>query len=282
MRIAILLFLLFSTSLFSEENDNTSKELGLRLKKGVVDRIIYADDNKKPDVNNWRKLNNRVYFKIVDNRVYKIGDKEYILISIPGEFKNLNQTLTLEKDGNGVVTNYLKQGTSITYEDYDMNFWMEKSLLENDVIKEYYKYSNSIATGLLTAPFKYRLGLGKTTSSIIDGGINIGPFIGWKFRLSSIEPNYFTTFIFGSLTSISYTSSTNKMITGDEIEVGAGISYGGGFTFSIGDVTPGIIFGYDIGLGDLGEHYTYHNKLWISFSVNYDFISPKKNSMDQN
>ncbi len=113
----------------------------------------------------------------------------------------------------------------------------------------------------------------------MDGDFNIAPFIGWKWRLSSARPFYIAPFGFAGVTTLNFNSANNtQIIEADRLENGTGLTYGIGLSFRFGSVSPGFVVGWDKGFGDLGSGFMYNDKAWISFSVNYDFFKPAKNS----
>jgi len=271
---------------FTQENKpNVDNPLGLRIKKNGRDYLIYADKDLKPNFKDYRKINYQIFFREIDFKEFiKLDNlekekdgKRYQLITIPGSVKKKYQG-NAEKLAHGTIV-YPRAGKSVSKEDYDHNFWIEVSIIENQTETEHYKYANDVFTGLLTAPFKYRLKLGTAPESLIDGDFNIAPFFGWKWRVSSSKPFYVSPFGFAGVTSLNFNSANNtKIIESDRLENGAGLTYGLGLSFRFGNVSPGIIIGWDKGFGDLGSGFQYNDKAWISFSVNYDFFKPEKSS----
>lgn len=273
-----MLFFLTTLLVFGQEDDyRVDNPLGLRIKRNGQDYIIYADQNLSPNFEDYRKINYQVYFRKVELPIKEINGKKYQLISIPGSSIQQNQN---EKKSEGVVTvAYPRAGRTVNKEDYDHNFWIEVNIIENHTETEYYRYANDVFSGLLTAPFKYRLKVGNAPESLMDGDFNIAPFIGWKWRVSSVRPYYIAPFGFAGITTLNYNSANNTKITDSEIlENGTGLTYGVGISFKFGNVSPGFIIGWDKGFGNLGNGFMYSHKPWISFSVNYDFFSPKKNA----
>ncbi|SRX74764.1 hypothetical protein [Aequorivita antarctica] len=279
--LSIFLAAIFSSTVNAQETVAESTEittsekidhpLGLRVKKDGVDYLIYSDQNLAPNFEDYRKINYQVYFRKIQHPVKEIDGKKYQLITIPGSSKTQDQTPKSES------LQYPNSGTTVSSKDYDKNFWIEESVIEKNTNTEYYKFANQVFSGLLTAPFKYRLKLGNAPESLIDGDFNVAPFIGWKWRLSNQNPYYVAPFIFAGVTTLNYNSANNSGITDESvIENGTGITYGAGISFRIGSVSPGIILGFDHSLGNLGSTFTYKDKAWLSFSVNYDFFKPKK------
>lgn len=278
--ITISVFILLSTvfAFGQEENSVVDAPLGLRIKRNGQDYLIYADENLSPNFKDYRKINPQVYFRKINYPVKDINGKKYQLISIPGSSKTQDQNNILKSAG-GLVS-YPLAGKTVSKEDYDHNFWIDQSLIEENTTTEYYKYANDVFSGLLTAPFKYRLKLGNAPESLIDGDFNIAPFLGWKWRVSSVRDFYIAPFGFAGVTSLNYNSANNiKIIDSEILENGAGLTYGMGLSFRFGNVSPGFIVGWDKGFGNLGSGFMYNDKAWISFSVNYDFFKPNKTSV---
>ena len=278
--VFLITVILFCTSsiLIGQKNENVDDILGKRIVKNGKDYLIYTDANLEPNFSDYRKLNYRFFFRLVDFPIYHdtVNNRRYQLITIPGKIKEGNQS----KNESSMAENYPRAGKSIDKVDYDQNFWIDVDILEDFCEVVHYKYSNDVFSGLLTAPFKYRLKAGSSPESFLDGGFNIAPFFGWKFRMSSSRPFFFSPFIFSGITTLSYSAADNTSINdASVIENGSGIVYGGGITFRFGSISPGLILGYDHGLGNLGKGFKYSDKPWISFSISYDFFEPKQNAV---
>jgi hypothetical protein len=282
-KLTLTLLCVFSAFAFAfcqDENSRVDAPLGLRVKRNGQDYLIYADKNFAPNFKDFRKINYQVYFRKVDFPVKEVNGKKYQLITIPGSSKEQDQNDNL-KVVNGEPV-YPRAGKTINKEDYDLNFWIELEVLEKNIDTEYYKYANDVFSGLLTAPFKYRLKSGDAPESLIDGDFNVAPFLGWKWRISSVRPFYIAPFIFTGITTLDYNSANNSKISDPEkLENGAGITYGLGLSLRLGTVSPGFIIGKDHALGDLGKGFLYSNKPWVSFSLNFDFFKPQKTAEGQ-
>lgn len=271
-----VIMLFSSISIFGQEqNENLDAPLGLRIKKNGKDNIIYADKNLNPNLEDYRKINYQVYFRKIDFPEKDLNGIKYQLITIPGNSKKQDQnTIKTLSDGSEF---YPRSGQTINEQDYDQNFWIKVDDIENNTNPEYYKYANDVFSGLLTAPFKFRLKVGDAPEAIIDGDFNIAPFIGWKWRISSEKEFYVAPFGFAGITSLNYNSANNdNILEADKLENGTGLTYGLGISLKFGAVSPGFIIGWDKGFGDLGSGFKYNDKPWISFSVNYDFFKSSK------
>jgi hypothetical protein len=283
MKNTILIILLISSvlSLRAQDSKDLDKRLGYRITRDGNDYIIYMDNSMNPDLQNVRKLNYRVFFRRVVVPLKTIDNKTYQLITIPGKTKELKQNKMFNVSSSNEDP---RNGKSIDKPDYDFNFWIDTIYLNRKITDiEYHKYANGPFTGLLTSPFKYRLKSGSVKESFIDGSFNVSPFFGWKWRVSSKNPYYFSPIIYVGITTLSYSSADNTGITDSkQKENGVGVTYGGGLVVRLGVVSPGIIIGWDHGFGDLGKTFTYSDHPWISFSMNFDFFEPKKDAVQNN
>jgi hypothetical protein len=273
----LMVFALFTLNVMmikSQESASIDSPLGLRIKRNGIDYIIYADKKMSPDFTDTRKLNYKVYYRKVQLPSFRNNGKTLQMITVPGNRKELNQGNKSIPDASDPLN-----GKSISSYDYDCNFWIDSTYVTNFSDLEYYKYANEIISGLLTCPFKYRPKTGSTDEAFIDGGFNVAPFIGWKFRISSKNPYYVAPTAFVGVTTLTYTSSDNTGITDTkQKENGSGFTYGVGVVLRLGKISPGIVLGYDHGLGNYGKTFIYSDHPWFSFSVNYDFFEPSKSS----
>jgi hypothetical protein len=281
--ISLIHVLLVSNIIAQETKENVDAPLGLRFNRDGVDYLIFSvDQNMGVELNDFRKINYKVYFRKVN--IAPIPDprdptKKLQLITIPGSSSSLSQN---KSHTAGLMSAFPRSGKTVDKEDYDLNFWIDVESMEKNTSTEYYKYANDIFSGLLTAPFKYRLKRGDAPEALIDGDFNVAPFLGWKFRVSSVRPYYIAPFIFTGITTLNYNSANNSEITdADQLENGTGITYGLGIGFKFGEITPGIVLGYDKSLGNLGNGFLYSNKPWLSFSISFDFFSNKQTSSSQ-
>ncbi len=259
----------------------------------MFDLPVYKNNNGSPEFNDARRLNHRVYFRF-DSSPYgqftlpgTHAARSFTLIAIPGNSRKLDQhnieELTIMNANNHLAPDtppqaYPRNGSEIDPLDYDQEFWVETDSISTEKTKnEYLRYANGVIFGSLTAPFKYRLKSGSVKESVFEGDINIGAYSGWKWRISSTEPYFVSIIGFAELTSLTYTSSDNTAITDSkQKENGTGLTYGFGGILRFGTVSPGFILGWDHGTGDLGSTFIYTDHPWISFSLNYEFLKPKK------
>lgn len=258
---------------------STEDTLGFRLKKSPTDFFIFADKEGNVNFSDSRRLNHSVYFRVTNTPKITLSGVSYQQIVIPGPAPDKKDRQPQDTDG---VISYPRDGKPVNKDDYQQLFWININYIKTKTNPEFYKYSRDFFSGLLTAPFKYRLGQGNSLGSIIDGDFNVAPFLGMKFRISSVRPHYFAIFGFAGFTTLSYSSANNSGIDNlSRVESGNGCTYGGGFAFRLGDVSPGLIIGWDHGAGELSKTFKYQDKPWISFSLNYDFFKPKQTSESQ-
>jgi len=279
MKYLYFLFTLFFSLTLSinsycqNRTEHTNDTLGYRIIKTGNDFIIYSNLYGSPDFTNARIINNRVYFRIFIGETKNVNGTKYQLITIPSSSKPLyqgNKKIDRGKSDSSVIV-------IVSEADYNQLFWIESNIIEQYTIIEYYKYANDIFSGILTCPFKYRFKTGNAPESLIDGDLNISPFFGWKFRISASKPYFIAPFVFTGITSLNYNSANNfKIINSDELENCMGITYGFGISFKFNNISPGILLGFDHGIGNLGKGFYYSDKPWISFSLNYDFIKLKQ------
>jgi hypothetical protein len=163
--------LLFTSTFVVGQEENLDKQLGLRVKKNGNDYLIYADEALTPNFDDYRKINYQVYFRKVDFPEKDISGVKYQLITIPGTSKKQEQNdVKILADGSKF---YPRAGKTVNSPDYDSDFWIKVKDIEDNTNPEYYKYANDVFSGLLTAPFKYRLKTGNAPEAILDGDFNI-------------------------------------------------------------------------------------------------------------
>jgi hypothetical protein len=275
--VTAVITIAFSLSASAEEPDLNS-EKGIRIKKGNTDLVIYADNKMSPNKEDWRKLNHRVYFRLVNIPPVQFEGRSHVMITIPGNNRELSQEeKKMKSEGMFPLSGY-----SISAKDFDRNFWVDSITLANTELEtEYFQYENSPFIGTLTAPFKLRMAVGSSEESFMDGTFNVSQYFGWKFRISNSNPYFVSPFVFGGVTSLSYSSANNKgIVDATQKENGSGLTYGAGVAFRFGTISPGIVIGFDHGFGDLGRTFEYNDKLWLSFSLNFEFFKPKEAESD--
>jgi len=264
-------FLLFASIYhpgYAQPGERLNDIKGYRLKPAKAVLIYYQTAAGGVDLANTRTLNNSVFF-VPMNPAVEINDNgtNYSLIIIPG------------KQSPAIAPVQNRQRVSPI--DFDQLLWIAKTNLV-DLVPEYYKYRNDIVLGALTLPFKYRPALGDNASSLIDGSFNLGPYIGYKIRLSGNRPFFVSGIFSGGVTSLTYNSSNNTGITDkDKSESGFGVQYGGGVVFDLYKIQLGVILGGDHGIGDLSRTFKYQNNLWLAFSLSFSFLDNKANE-DEN
>jgi hypothetical protein len=274
--ITILMLVLLSSTIAYSQDETLDARQGWRIKSNGIYYKIYVHNatTDSPKFDDYRKINDAVYFKKVDVPVKTIGGVNYQLITIPSKLEKADTNIPLAAKAGDEAG---KSGYVVTSADFNKDFWINVNDIENNSNIQYKKYANDFFSGALTAPFKYRLGTGDNTEAVIDGDFNIAPFFGWKMRVSDSKPYYVAPFGFAGITTLEYNSANNSKITDPTItENGSGFTYGIGISFKFGDISPGFILGWDNSFGNLGDGFMYKDKPWISFSINYDFFGSKQ------
>lgn len=274
--ILLILFACSAVVLSSsaQDFDNYNDTIGYRLKNRQDVVTVFLDTCHCSNVSDKykRKLKSSVFFQTLSD-IAIFSNKKYIKITVPGRY--------LEPDSitrKNSMTRYKEEynSSTISRKDYDRDFWMNIEDMKKVRI-EYGKFKNDVIFGMLTAPFKWRLSSTSGHSDLIDGSLNVNSFIGYKLSFGTQTPSYLGIFIFGGTTTIAYNSSNTTSITDpSKSENGVGLNYGVGIVFRIKGVSPGILLGFDRGFGEFSRTYIYQGKPWLSFSLNYDFIKPKK------
>jgi len=264
---------------YSQDFDTYNDTIGYRLKNRRDVVTIFLDSCHCSIISNTykRKLKSSVFFQTMDDTAFFSG-KKYVKITVPGRY--------LEPDSftrNNSSVRYKEEynSSTISRKDYDRDFWLSIEDMKKMRI-EYGKFKNDFIFGLLTAPFKWRLSSSNGQPDLIDGSFNVNSFAGYKLSFGSQTPSYLGAFIFGGPTTIAYNSSNTTSITdSSKPENGAGLNYGVGIVFRINGVSPGVLLGFDRGFGELSKTYIYQGRPWLSFSLNYDFIKPKKKETNE-
>ncbi len=254
---------------------------GYRLKSEKSVPIYLNNQDNTIDFAHTRLLDKSVFFRFVDKvPEIKKDDITYVKIYIPG-----NQQKIEVKDGKEISINtkdiqYNEHRVSKI--DYDQTFWIDKSAVENVDIA-YYRYRNDVILGALTLPFKFRPKRGDESSSVVDGSFNVGPYVGWKFRLTESRPFFVAPIGAVGVTSLTYNSSNNSAITdAKQSETGFGFQYGGGVVFDLYKIQLGLVVGADYGVGDFAKTYNHQNTLWMGFSLNFNFLNNKPDKSEGN
>lgn len=275
---SVFSILTFFNMVYSQDEKQTL--IGLRINPSETYDIIYADKNGTPDLNDSRRINSEVYYRIINVPQKTMPDGvTYQMITIPsGKKTNLSQD-----SANLRKTEVSRDKESVNSSDFDKDFWIDKAVLDKSSPEYRNDKTKELFTGVLTAPFKYRPKLGSAPESILEGEFNIATFIGYRIPIRKMSDYYFVPFGFAGITTLNYNSANNSRITTNTQETGAGISYGLGFSLRMGNISPGVVFGWDKGTGNLGGGFLYSDKMWISFSLNYDFfkVDPNPSKLGQ-
>ena len=260
--IATSVFLLLSAFVYGQEKETARDTMGYRLKQNGQDVLIYTDVDGKPDLNSFRKLNYRVYFRTVKRPTEIVNGKTYQMITVPGPHAS-----------DPLKARTVVNGSSISPDDFDKNFWIDVEDLRMVNI-ESFPFKSRPCFGVLSVPFKIRPERGEFSSTLLEGSFNVGAYFGWRIPMAKQKTYFICPVISAGFTTMNYTSANNRegINDPDKTESGSGMSYGTGLVFDIFDIQFGIVAGADHGFGNLSKTYTYQDAMWFSFSFNYNFL----------
>ena len=284
-QLTLLLVLLPITVLncFSQE---TPIPDGYKLK--TWQNIIYAyrDLSGKPDLSVRNQWDNRYWFKVDNTIRYEdpITKEKYIRITIPSA-RRFDDTKGAKgewvtKTGYNVTVNW-KNEEFIDGSDFNTWLWIRQSDFDTLKVNYFTHISGSFVLSGLTVPFKFRPKIKGQDNSVINGDLNLGSFIGWRFAKG--ENFGMSIGGFFGISSISLNASNNTKIKDSSTETIQGFNYGYGLIFDVKkQFQIGIVGGFDHALGSLANTYVYQNKTWFSFSLNYKFLEFNKKELDTN
>lgn len=244
---------------------------GYKLRNVTNFIYVYRDSGDEPDFSVRNRWDTRYWFKIDHTITYEDPKTKeiYIRLTIPSE-KRYDKV-----KGWTTETDYK---TSVDWKDEeyidgsDFNSWLW--IKEKDLEKKENHYKNikgQFVFSGLTIPFKFRPKVGDQTSSVINGDINLGTFLGYRLTKSqnfgmSIGGHF-------GISSIALNASNNSAISGNSSETIQGFIYGYGVVFDIKkQFQLGIVGGFDNAIGGLAKTYVYQNKNWFAFSLNFKFL----------
>ncbi|HXR85287.1 MAG TPA: hypothetical protein VN722_13320 [Hanamia sp.] len=267
---------------FSQE-DPIPEGYKLKISQNII--YVYRNVNDKPDLTVRNRWSNRYWFKVDNTSEGKYEDpitkEKYMRITIPSNsrFDDAKNEWTNET-GYNIMVNWKKEEF---IDGSDFNTWLWIRQVGFDALKvDYYRnIKGSFILSGLTAPFKFRPNVGTQLNSVVNGDINLGSFIGFRFA-KGVNLGISVGGHFG-LSSISLNASNNTGITGNSTETIQGFTYGYGVVIEVKkQFQIGILGGFDYGLGNLAKTYLYQNKNWFSFSLNYKFFDFGKKDSDTN
>ncbi len=279
MKNIVLFFLVIVISTFtikSQERDYLNDTLGFVIEKGGTNLIIYFHDATKdiPDTIRYKSFDSKYYFQKTGKTLI-INETKFIQIIIPGEpnLNNLNEQIKKDSlrgsnDGSALI---------VSIRDWGKLYWIKESDFKDKTKPRYYSFKNDYTSGLLTAPFKFRPNTKNTDGTIVEGDLNLGAFVGWKMRLSKVQPYFISLNGFLSFGSVELNSTNDKSITDPKESNNAfAFNYGSGLVFEFHNFQSGVIVGFDGATGNNAKNYLFQNKPWLSFSLNYNFVKPKQ------
>ena len=271
----ITLYIAFSIlAIFKCFSQDDPTVLGYKLKAGSNTIHVYQDKNEKPDLSSFNFWENNYWFKV--DKTETIDKVEYVRITIPSNLeydsstgKYLNPphyTEPLRWKENGW------DGAAIDSYDFNSWLWITKADFDKYKVNYYGRIVTQFVMSGLSVPFKYRPAMGTHSSSILNGDINIGTFIGVRFGILGNTGGIIVGGTFG-LNSLPMNSSNNTFINDKSSQSVTGFNYGGGIVFDWQKKFQiGIIKGYDHAVGDLSKTYIYQDKTWFALSLNYKFL----------
>ncbi|MBW4888757.1 hypothetical protein KXQ82_03490 [Mucilaginibacter sp. HMF5004] len=248
---------------------------GYKLKHSMRLIKVYQDRNNKPDLADFNFWINDYWFKIDKTEV--VDRVEYIRITIPTTISFNNTTKKFEPEPH--YENPLRwrehgwpDGVPIDSDDFNSWLWIAKA--DFDEFKEDYfgKVPFQFVFSGMAIPFKYRPAEGTHASSILNGDINIGTFLGIRLPIFN---NTGGINFGGSLgvSSLPMNASNNHGILDNSSESISGFNYGAAVIFDWQKKFQiGLVMGYDHGVGDLSRSYIYQDKSWFAISFNYKFL----------
>jgi hypothetical protein len=121
----------------------------------------------------------------------------------------------------------------------------------------------------LAIPFKVRFGADRNLR--IDTNVNIGGYVGWKFRMTHVRPYYISAVAAGGLALLPLNESSPDNASTMENTV-VGLTGSIGVVFQLADFQLGLLVGIDHAAGDAGAGWAYNDKQWISVSLGYAFF----------
>lgn len=189
------------------------------------------------------------------------------------------------------ATKKVKYPFTDTNRNNDTLYFAEKYPPKNETYislenREYIKLLyTQLEAGLLTVPFKYRLGFEEDGVTVSDeftanfnvglyGGVNIGRVkYGYKKSGSgSVKAHGFSTGLFLGTSVLKIDSSTT--LTADPPLDGeksiAVFSPGWAFMYTFRDINIGAFVGIDYGIGQSASKWDYNERVWLGFGFGYN------------
>lgn len=249
--------------------------IGYKLNASANTIHVWQDKDGQPDLSSFNFWVNNYWFKI--DKVAVIDKIEYVRITIPSK-------LILDSAEKKYINppHYINpkrwnddgwpDGSPIDSYDFNSWLWITKADFDKYKANYYGRIVTQFVMSGLSVPFKYRPAMGTHSSSILNGDINIGAFIGVRFGIFGNTGGIIIGGTFG-LNSVAMSASNNTFINDKSTQSISGFNYGGGIVFDWQKKFQiGIIKGYDHEVGDLSKTYIYQDKSWFALSLNYKFL----------
>lgn len=284
-RTSILISLVCLTTLNCYAQETPIPE-GYKLKPSQNVIYAYRNIDDKPDFSVRNRWNHNYWFKVdrtAPGRKFEdsITKEQFLRITIPSasRFDKTKDNWT-DETGYDDTTKW-KNDEFIDGSDFNTWLWIRKSDFNELAIKYDPGITANFVLSGLTVPFKFRAAAGSQSSSIINGDVNVGSLVGWRFA----KGDKYSLSIGGhfGFSSIPLDASNNTNLSGDITETIRGLNYGYGIILDVNKRCQiGLVSGYDCGFGRLAKTYVYQNRSWFSFSLNYKFLDFQKRTIDTN
>ena len=125
------------------------------------------------------------------------------------------------------------------------------------------EFSHGLYAAAITVPLKYRFGRGGTSPEL-STELNLGGGIGYSLGIFGLR---LTPVAFVGLATISLGDVNSS------VETQVGITYGGGFAFSLSKTYQiGLIVGADRLTGAVSREWPFQGEAWLSFGIGYKFL----------
>jgi hypothetical protein len=261
LSLAAVLFWLLPFEYLSAQD--VPSPIGYRLPFSQNGVPIYKNLNGRPDLNNARVLGHSLFFMTFNDQTYTDADThiKYVEIRIPGK-EGVNQAeLRAEADPPDASS-----------ADFNQLFWMKESDFKT-ASAEYKMYAKTPVFGVLTIPLRIRPAINGHPSSIFNGDLNIGAFVGVMWALDHGGKFMGGPIVSFGVSSLSQNSSNNTGIKDTTSTSLTAATYSMGLVLDVNKKFQlGMIVGWDNAFGNLSQNYIYQNKAWFSLSLNYNFL----------
>jgi hypothetical protein len=233
---------------------------------------------------NSRRLN--YHFKTDISYTFPDNKKKFIRITIPADFrwdpvteKPISDPKTLANYDH--PEKWKKNGDFVDSQDFNCWLWIP----EDEFKPEPYYLSlqgSWVFSGIIT-PLKYRFRAGGHGTSLLNGDVNLGTFIGYRF-LNHPGTTGLSMGAFGGVSSLPMNSSNNTNSIFKSSSSGStgstttntnntGLNYGGALVLDVSKkFQVGLIAGWDHAVGDISNGYIYQDRMWLGFSLNFKFL----------